>query len=206
MIYFHLCSSMVVFFAYCEFPCVPVLISPALFPSWASRLSRCCLSVDCLWPLVQGMLSPAISPRCINNNSNYSHSNQSIAPASRGLSREQIDRHLKSHIDCVAKKNTHTHKHTLGWVWGGMGRQIVSLGRKIDVNEFGWLRKTSGIVSGQPFYGRLAVSLLTNSDSWIPAQAGGIFRRSFQCSLLTGNYPLKVHHISIFFVKFHRQK
>jgi len=44
----------------------------------------------------------------------------------------------------------------------------VSLGGKIDVNEFGWLRKTSGIVSGQPFYGRLAVSLLTNSDSWIP--------------------------------------
>ncbi len=122
---------------------------PVLFLSLATRLSRCFLSVDCLWPLVQGMLSPAISPRCINNNRNYSHSNQSVAPASRGLSREQIDRHLKSHIDCVAKKNTH--KHTLGWVWGGMGGQIVSLGRKIDVNVFGWLRKTSGIMSGQPF-------------------------------------------------------
>lgn len=119
-----------------------MLISPALFLSWASRLSRCFLSVDCLWPLVQGMLSPAISPRCINNNSNYSHSNQSVAPASRGLSREQIDRHLKSHIDCVAKKNTHTHTQTHSWMGlRGMGGQIVSLGGKIDVNEYGWLRK-----------------------------------------------------------------
>lgn len=55
---------------------------------------------DCLWPLVQGMLSPAILPRCINNNSNYSHSNQSVALVSQGLSPEQIDRHLKSRIDC----------------------------------------------------------------------------------------------------------
>lgn len=91
--------------------------------------------------LYRGMLSPAISPRCINNNSNYSHSNQSVAPASRGLSREQIDRHLKSHIDCVAKKNIYAHKHTRRCDRGG---QIVSLGRKIDVNGIGRLRKRRG--------------------------------------------------------------
>lgn len=141
-------------FAYCEFPCVPVLISPALFLSWASRLSRCFLSVDCLWPLVQGMLSPAISPRCINNNSNYSHSNQSVAPASRGLSREQIDRHLKSHIDCVAKKNTHTQTHSRMGL-RGEGRTDSEFRRE---NRCEWVRlveKTSGIVSGQPFMGVL---------------------------------------------------
>lgn len=132
-----------------------MLISPALFLSWASRLSRCFLSVDCLWPLVQGMLSPAISPRCINNNSNYSHSNQSVAPASRGLSREQIDRHLKSHIDCVAKKNTHTHTNTLLDGSEGDGRTDSEFRRE---NRCEWVRlveKTSEIVSGQPFMGVL---------------------------------------------------
>lgn len=53
------------------------------------------------------MLSPAILPRCINNNSNYWPSNQSVAPAHWACLGEQIDRHLKSHIDCrEGEKNT----------------------------------------------------------------------------------------------------
>lgn len=67
-------------------------------------------SVDCLWPLVLWMLSPAILPRCINNNSNYWPSNQSVAPARWACLGEQIDRHLKSHIDCREGE-----KHQGGW-------------------------------------------------------------------------------------------
>lgn len=67
-------------------------------------------SVDCLWPLVLRMLSPAILPRCINNNSNYWPSNQSVAPARWACLGEQIDRHLKSHIDCREGE-----KHQGGW-------------------------------------------------------------------------------------------
>lgn len=67
-------------------------------------------SVDCLWPLVLWMLSPAILPRCINNNSNYWSSNQSVAPAHWACLGEQIDRHLKSHIDCREGE-----KHQGGW-------------------------------------------------------------------------------------------
>lgn len=63
-------------------------------------------SVDCLWPLVLWMLSPAILPRCINNNSNYWPSNQSVAPAHWACLGEQIDRHLKSHIDCREGEKT----------------------------------------------------------------------------------------------------
>ncbi len=169
---------MIVFFVYCESPCVPVLISPALFLSWTSRLSRCFLSVDCLWPLVQGMLSPAISPRCINNNSNYSHSNQSVAPASRGLSREQIDRHLKSHIDCVAKKNTHTQTHS-GMGVRGDGRTDSEFRRE---NRCEWVRlveENKWNCEWSTLYGCLAVSLLISSDYWIPVRAGHILKISF---------------------------
>lgn len=60
------------------------------------------------------MLRPAISTRCINNNSNYWPSNQSVAPARRACLGEQIDRHLKSPIDCGEEKKTPR----------GMGRQI----------------------------------------------------------------------------------
>lgn len=79
--------------------------------SYALSLSLQVLtSVDCLWPLVLRMLSPAILPRCINNNSNYWPSNQSVAPARWACLGEQIDRHLKSHIDCREGE-----KHQGGW-------------------------------------------------------------------------------------------
>jgi len=88
-----------------------MLLSLSLYVSLPPSLSLQVLtSVDCLWPLVLWMLSPAILPRCINNNSNYWPSNQSVAPARWACLGEQIDRHLKSHIDCREGE-----KHQGGW-------------------------------------------------------------------------------------------